>query len=257
MYLSEMSGAAIEEMPVTSGVGEYLSWDSEFFGYRIGRLKDAAVVAGVSADEIESWVLQDAIECTYACVDAGNTAAVHELERAGFQFVNIKVVLEADVRRMVPVADTPSKATLEAFNEGMTGQLVHLARTNHTNSRFFSDRHFDRQRAASLYEVWLMQCCNDPSVKTFVACFGETVAGYICCKRTEGRKGSIILAGVAPQYRRHGIGTQLVAAARDWFVNSGVWIAEVVTQGSNTDALRLYTSMGFFHRQTALWYHKW
>lgn len=257
MFASEVTGSTVAEMPAMSAVGEYLPWDSEFFGYRIGRVKESVLVAGTSAYEINVWVQQEYLECVYACVDADNTKAVFDIEDAGFHFVNIKVTLEADVRRITSSPLTTSEATLKDFSEDMTVQLVPLVRGNHMISRFFSDRHFDPQRAASLYEVWLMQCCRDSSVKTFIACMGPTVVGYICCKKTEGRKGSIVLAGVAPNYRRHGIGTQLVAAAQDWFINSGVWSAEVVTQGSNIDALRLYTSMGFFQRQTELWYHKW
>ena len=46
-------------------------------------------------------------------------------------------------------------------------------------------------------------------------------------------------------------------AALAWFSESGVRDVQVVTQGRNRAALRLYQRCGFVIEAVELWYHRW
>lgn len=71
------------------------------------------------------------------------------------------------------------------------------------------------------------------------------------------RLGSIGLIGVGARHRGSGLGAALVAAALDWLAAHGAGRAEVVTQGANVAAQRLYQRAGFVTREVGLWYHLW
>ena len=80
--------------------------------------------------------------------------------------------------------------------------------------------------------------------------------GFITCIK-EGSYGKIGLLGIDPTSQRKGIGSSLVNAALHWFECEGISTVEVVTQGSNIAAQRLYQQAGFRTSQVQLWFHKW
>jgi ribosomal protein S18 acetylase RimI-like enzyme len=49
----------------------------------------------------------------------------------------------------------------------------------------------------------------------------------------------------------------LTEAALAWFCAQGLQRAQVVTQGRNIAAQRLYQKCGFRTGEIALWYHRW
>ena len=57
--------------------------------------------------------------------------------------------------------------------------------------------------------------------------------------------GSIGLIAVDAAFRGRGLGTALIRAALEWCAGRGCSIVEVVTQGRNLAATRLYESNGF------------
>ena len=63
--------------------------------------------------------------------------------------------------------------------------------------------------------------------------------------------------GIAPQARGQGLGLALMYTALGWFHAAGARRVQVVTQGRNLPALRLYQRGGFQVEMVQLWFHKW
>jgi GNAT superfamily N-acetyltransferase len=79
----------------------------------------------------------------------------------------------------------------------------------------------------------------------------------VSCVKASLNHGRIGLVGVAPGYQGKGVGKGLVQRALQWCVEQDFPRVEVVTQGRNLQAQRLYQSCGFQIERTELWYHKW
>jgi len=77
-----------------------------------------------------------------------------------------------------------------------------------------------------------------------VALDGQTVAGYVGSQSVMGEADMMNLA-VAPQYRRNGVGGQLVDVLIDHLRNNGVTSLTLEVRASNDAAQNLYKNKDF------------
>src|SRR5205807_9307598 len=91
------------------------------------------------------------------------------------------------------------------------------------------------------------------------------VAGYIMCRLEVGfsdvrrfrmvRKGHVVSVAVMPDYRRQGIGKELVLAAMKALELHGAEECFLEVRTANEDAVRLYKNMGFETSRVASHYY--
>jgi ribosomal protein S18 acetylase RimI-like enzyme len=136
--------------------------------------------------------------------------------------------------------------------------LEAIARVSYTDSRFYFDAHFPRERCDEFYATWTRNSCNGSGFadQVLIAEVDGLSMGYISCK-CHGTIGHIGLVGVAEQTRGRSLGQALVNQALIWFTEQGMTAVEVVTQGRNIAAQRLYQRCGFLTASLQTWYHKW
>jgi dTDP-4-amino-4,6-dideoxy-D-galactose acyltransferase len=239
---------------------ELLSWDTEFFGRRIGRVQRDQLDAK-QASEIDEWCRRNAIEGLYFLAGAEDPATIQAAESHAFRLVDVRVTFE---RELTSPTEAPSPAPvsgglIRAFVPEDLPALQAMARTAHTDSRFFSDPQFPRQKAEDLYETWITMECQGGAQQVLVAApQANQPFGYISCHLdSPGEAGRIGLAAVSEGFRGKGVGNSLVQAALDWFTAQALRQVTVVTQGKNLAAQRLYQRSGFLAADMQLWYHKW
>ena len=91
------------------------------------------------------------------------------------------------------------------------------------------------------------------SYQIFVACDGDKVVGYIGCVsylafelENEGMK--IIALAVSKEYRRKGIGTQLLKTAEQWATENNIEVILLNSGLPREDAHAFYESQGYFKK---------
>ena len=131
-----------------------------------------------------------------------------------------------------------------------------MARTNHRDTRFYYDGHFSVEAADRLYETWIERSCTGYADAVLVAERDGQLAGYITCDLHDSY-GQIGLLGVGEGWQGQGIGSTLINGALHWLSTRGVDKVQVVTQGRNLRAQRVYQRCGFVSAQLELWYHRW
>lgn len=230
---------------------EFLPWDSEFFGCRIARL-DGTRDDAESLPRALAWCRDNAIDCVYYLLPASDTAAVREAEDAGLHLMDIRLTLE----RCLSSPPSTGVADMRIVTDDDISGLRAIAGQSHTDSRFYADRGFARDRCDELYRTWIEKSCRSEATRVFTEGPMGRPAGYITCER-DGTAGSIGLIAVAPDRQGDGVGTRLVDAALGWFADNGVQRVTVVTQGRNVKAQRLYQGAGFRSCSVELWYHAW
>ena len=236
---------------------DYLTWDSQFFERHIGRLpvapKDQA-----GWREVDQAAGLQGLDCVYLLVDIDDTRAIAAAQTAGFLMVDIRLTLSREVPGDPVIAHSlPPGASLRAAGPGELPDLQAIARQVHTDTRFFNDPGFDPARSAEMYAVWIASYLDEAAnVVVWTPVLDGEAVGYLTCRVT-GEVGRIGLVGLAPRGRGMGLGMALLAAGIDWFTQKGARRVEVVTQGRNLPAQRLYQRAGFRSTQVQLWFHKW
>ena len=237
-----------------SSIAKLLPWDSNFFGQKIARVNGNELDA-VKAKRINTWAIENKVACLYFLASSENDNTILCAEANGYHFVDLRVTLYCPLNKLPTFAEQSNSIRFAVEKD--IPALKQIAAINHTNSRFFTDQHFDRNKCRELYEVWIEKCVVDPDSRVFVWDDQGEASAYVTAKLQSNKVGAIELVGLAPRLQGKGYGKQLIAAALNFFSSNGMEAAETVTQGRNLHALKLYQKCGFFIQSIEMWYHKW
>ena len=229
---------------------DVLAWDSKFFSLAIGRVREKQLTESSLVDVLD-WAKRKQIDCLYYLADSHNPDSCQRAEVAGFRFVDIRTTLEWTGTSM---ESRPSHVRLARTTD--EEKLVSIARTAHTDSRFFADERFPRRDCERLFETWISRSMQGWAKAVLVADpYGPS--GYLTCHVNDSGEGSIGLIAVAKHARGCGIGASLISASLDWFREAKIEKINVVTQGRNIGAQRLYHRAGFAIKSNEIWFHRW
>jgi dTDP-4-amino-4,6-dideoxy-D-galactose acyltransferase len=236
---------------------QYLDWDSNFFGKRIATVR----VNHLSQDQMAAviaWCKAERIDCLYFSIEAHDSETVRLAEDHQFRFVDIRLTLDCRLERetnnFLPTSNIIFRQSVSADIPALKA----IARTVHTDTRFFHDPQFPRVLCEALYETWIEKSCTGYADSVLVPVLNEQAVGYISCHLPSANSDAKIgLVGIAPDAQGLGLGGELIGRALAYFRENGVSYATVVTQGRNARAQRLYQRFGFLTKSVYLWYHKW
>ena len=215
---------------------EFLPWDTDFFGCRIGRVRNDTLVKE-QVLQIDEWSRDNHIRCLYFLARPDDPATIRIAETHGFGLVDVRLTLERRVRPSdaATCRQLPSDAVIGRLGR-RTSRACRGSPAQRTAIRVSSTMLISRAlgwknsiRSGSLLE------CEGRAQKVFVAAgpAGQPL-GYISCHlESSQNKGQIGLVGVAHEARGKGLGSSLVLAALDWFAAQGAKDLAVVTQGRN------------------------
>ncbi len=236
-----------------SSLCAFLEWDTTHFGRRIARLESDRLTPAI-VDEAFAWCAAERIDCLYFLAVADDAQTTQLTAAHGFQLVDIRMV----VKRLVSRGEEfGARESVRSFCNSDLAALKAVARKAHTGTRFFGDPHFDREQCASLYEVWLERSCTGWADAVFTAQFDGVPVGYCTCHLAGNGRGTLGIVGLAEHARGKGLGQQMVSAMLEFHRDHGTERVQIVTQGRNTIAQRLYQRNGFLTESVMLWYHKW
>jgi len=237
-----------------------LDWDTEFFGFRVGRVLDTELTCD-GAREVAAWARREAVACVYFLAGDGDSQSAHAAERVGFRLMDVRVELGLSLRDEHPRAERTGGNTELAKPEDVSA-LCDIAAASHRDTRFWADPRFPRERCAALYARWIDRSCAGEADAVLIARLEGRAAAYVTC-HLEGDDvedlsvGRIGLVAVTERARGRSVGGGLVASAVEWFESNGADRVRVVTQGRNAVAARLYERAGFRTQRVGLWFHLW
>jgi len=239
---------------------ELLEWDTNFFGFRIARVRGDALTPE-RVKEIHAWCERHRVHCLYFLSRSDDAATTRLAEDNGFRLVDIRVTLAYKACGEGNVA-LPARAnngiTVRRARPDDVPRLQAMARGLYRDTRFFYDANFPTHLSQSLYETWIRLSCEGYADAVFVAVSDDLPVGYVSCHLNKAeRAGRIGLVGVGNSSQGHGVGQALIFTALAWLRQEGAKEITVVTQGRNCAAQRLYQRCGFLTQEVRLWYHKW
>ena len=240
-----------------TAVCEFLAWDTEFFGVRIGRVNGHSLTEQ-SAEDVLDWARSNAIECLYFLSDFDDPETIRLAQLHGFQLIDIRIIFELNLKKNARSAAQPvSDVLIRPARPDDIPELESIAHKSYEVTRFHFDQRFPREKSDALYETWIRKSCQGYADQVLVADLERQPIGYITLSLLGNGQGQIGLVGVGEKARGRGVGKSLIYASIDWLAAQNVEIERVATQGRNIAAQRLYQSCGFLTSSVQLWHHKW
>lgn len=237
---------------------QLLAWDTEFFGRPIARITGNRL-DHLLAERVERWCAAQQIECLYFLADSDDPLTVQAAEDHGYRLMDVRITL----RHRLAAGAAASEITEEPIQvrnarDSDVPFLETIARMSYHNTRYYADPCFPDATCDELYATWIRRSCEGYANRVIVAEADSVPIGYISCHlSSDTMQGNIGLVGVSAEQQGRGVGLLLVNCALDWFGERGVQVVDVVTQGRNIAAQRLYQRSGFVTHAVQLWYHRW
>lgn len=217
-----------------------LTWDSEFFGRKMGALTGswlpgdvARDVAAARADHYQYLTSRPPVE---------DAAAIRALEAAGFYFTDLGVIWASDVAAYLQRADRAAARAARPATAADVAWLSRIGSTLFPLSRYYHDPFYTTADADRFYGAWL---ANSVSGQAADAVFLIPDCGFVTVKIARDGAGEIVLIGVVDGAQMKGSGRALMTAALEWLASKGVATVRVKTQVKNLRAMNFYHRLGF------------
>ncbi len=232
---------------------EILEWDSKFFEKKV-----CSVVGTVNNEEeaqtLFTHLAQNEIDLAYYSSAEPLNNELQLPDHYSFEFVDKKTTYKKALN-----GHAANDLSVHPY-EKVTPEpkLMDLAVESGVFSRFKVDKHIGEDKFEELYHTWMVNSVNKKIAKeVLVYQPKEEVEGFV----TLGEKNSsadIGLIAIDVMSRGKGIGKTLMRNAETWFVQHTDYAEiQVVTQGSNIAACRLYESCGYHVSKVEYTYHLW
>jgi len=222
-----------------------LDWDTNFFGYDIGKY----TITRNSSFDIKD--LKDSFshfKLIYIFSD-------YELQpKKGLNLVDVKVLF-SKVCEFNKYEDE-----IIEFNSNIHNydQLLNLTYLSGSYSRFRLDTNFENDEFRKLYKEWLDKSIdNIIADKVFIKKNQNKLNGFITLNINNLNTANIGLIAVDPNYQGKNIGSNLINACENYSLKNGCKNIEVSTQKNNKGAMKLYIKNGFQIKNIKYIYHLW
>ena len=239
---------------------QILEWDSGFFGFTVAHINLPA--KGIhSLDSVVSELRRSNVTLAYWSVANSETQPDPKLvTHLGGRLVDTKTTFLIDFERVArPVKTGVCGGGVERYHPSMSkADLRELAIQSGEYSRFAVDPSIPREKFEEMYTIWIDRSAAKEIADEVLVIRNEQqrIVGMVTLGR-KGERGDIGLIAVDSEFRGRQFGKRLVRHAQEWFIENGYRYGQVVTQGANTPACRLYAKCGYHVEMAELYYHFW
>jgi dTDP-4-amino-4,6-dideoxy-D-galactose acyltransferase len=222
---------------------EKLTWDSDFFGYPVGKLVLESSDVFPGADALSNYQL----------VYVFSKNGINDLQNPMAE-VDRKTTLTKSVN---PDAEYPFHTSIEEYEGGGDDSLRKLAIESGIYSRFNKDKHFKNNEFERLYTAWIENSIAKRDAGHLLVFREEGIIQGFVTLTIDTDRSHIGLIAVDRNYRGKGIGLALLYAACCQTKVRELPVISVVTQLENVPAIELYFKAGFEISETIHVYHIW
>jgi dTDP-4-amino-4,6-dideoxy-D-galactose acyltransferase len=231
---------------------QLLDWDSSLLGKKVAKIKSnitscdqlKQIVSMLRNKEVKLAYYESQIRLPYE-VEQEYNGKIVDIKTTYFTKYkhNNDITLCNNIR--------PYESSIPISN------MIRLAIQSGKYSRFNVDPNFPKNKFIAIYSIWIKKSIYKELAKEVLVYLEDnSVVGMITLGEKNNR-GDIGLIAVDKNYRGKGYGKSLVRAAQIWFINNGYQTGQVITQGNNISACKLYSSCGYSVEKKTYFYHFW
>ena len=233
---------------------EILTWDSDFFGYPVGKI----IASGIKTDSLAELISQakkKSARLIYLFTDPADIVSASAADRNGAKLVDKKITFHIKIAESVV---TPGDEHIKEFELSYpSGQLISLSIQSGLYSRYKIDPNFKDNEFEKLYLAWIENSVNK-KIADYTLGYKENGVelGFVTLKLKE-KYGEIGLIAVDENSRGKSIGMKLTAAVINLLFKKNITDLHVATQADNILACRFYEKAGFKGMKSENIYHIW
>lgn len=227
------------------------------FGIVAARVTDSSA----DPDVIDAAAAAQGVQLLSCRLDVGNLPRVHALEAAGYRLMDTLVYYGRSLADTLPLWSVPSRVTCYTAKRVDSVAIGELARSAFSDyiGHYHSDPRLDNAAADAAYVEWAETIAANVSADApvFLAKYDGHLAGFITLRRNNKEEAEIVLGGVYPEFKGHGIYAVMFATALEEAQASGAARVLLSTQINNYAVQRVYVRFGFTHERSVYTFHKW
>lgn len=226
---------------------DILPWDSGFFKFKVARIKENVSLA--LDNPVLNGLFENNINLVY--YSSPNQLKVFENRCYTISLVDKKITYAKEV------SSRQHNSKVVAYNQSYPDEkLVNLAISSGVYSRFNTDKRIRRESFETLYTLWITKSVSkEIAEEVLVYKEDNEIQGFVTVGK-KGNRGDIGIIAVDAAFRGKGIGKSLMFEAENYYYNKTNKI-QVVTQGDNIPACKLYESCGYAVEKSEYFYHLW
>jgi mycothiol synthase len=190
------------------------------------------------------------------CIPESNAVARHLLNQLGFTYIRRFHGFKLDLIKAPLPEIAQDHYTIRQLQPGEVQDLTEIQNSSFAESWGFNPNTTEE----ILYRINSSSCTAEDVI---LAYHENRPIGYCWTRllgkenpKSEGKKGEIHMLGVAPDFRRKGLGRIVLTAGLIHLKGKGVTLVVLTADGKDTAARRLYESAGFEEWTTTKWYEK-
>ncbi len=230
-----------------------LEWDSKFFEFPVGmiRLKTESDWEKLAFD---FKPLSSNYRLIYFITAENILIPQNILKRFNGQFINQRVLYQKAIEQSA----IKFPAYIHEYeNSELTPELVQLAYTSGSFSRFRVDKNIPEGKFKELYRLWIKNSLEKMIAdRIFVSAHQNKVTGMATCKNNNAIC-NIGLVAVDDSEQGKGTGRYLIQKIEEQAYINGLDEVRVPTQSNNESACIFYESLGFSLMEVTNYYHFW
>lgn len=230
-----------------------LKWDSDFFGYKVGKiyLKENIVI---DKSDIKDFRL------IYIFDEDSDIKNYTQIKKLGAKLADTKTELEMKIEKKTHI-DTKldKKYRLVVLNKNdFNKETISLGIEAGKFSRFKKDVNFKNNEFKKLYKKWVKNSLNRVDfIEVYGIKYKSTTIGMVSLKKISAKEIAISLIAVNEDFQNQGLGTVLVSQAVEFCKSAGFDTLSVTTQEENINAMKFYQKLNFVVRKQERIYHLW
>ena len=233
-----------------------LKWDSDFFGVNIGYISCLRLTPNIE-NHIKDFIRKEKIDLLEYQCNCHDRESVVTAEKSGYSFVDMRLTFESFLNSDINI-DRKEGFEVIKGEESDISRLKEIATDIYKHSRYYFDPNFDRDKVITFYTSWVEKAILGTfDDYAYVLYHNTKPIGFCSVKKTRPDTAKIGLFGIDAEYSGQGLAKYLLDVSLSKLKEEGTSYVEVVTQGRNYAAQRLYQRCGFVTKTTELWYHKW
>lgn len=233
-----------------------LKWDSDFFGFPVALVSCRQLSESIIV-HINQYVKNNKLKLLQYLCNCHDRKSVKIAEKYGFNFVDIRLEFGKNIeqKEAVQLKDNftfgiAQKKHIPALEEAVFGL--------YKDSRYFFDGNFELDKINEFFRNWIMKGVLGTFDDVCYCIFDKKIPVAFCTiSFKKDKKADIGILGLASKYQGKGLGIDLLKLVFNALYDKGFNKINVVTQGRNYGAQRLYQKTGFLTERTEMWYHKW
>lgn len=235
---------------------KHLEWDSDFFGYRISSFYPESITPAGLAGIIQK-LRDDNIKLVYCFVNPADKISGDSFSSLAISTVDEKTTFTKVTEGAMDYKRPPEIVSYD--KSYVSEKLKDLTLQSGVFSRFKIDPGFTDNEYEKLYLAWIEKSVKrELADEILVYQENEEINGFITLKAdVNAGRGSLGLLAVDEKMRGKSIGKQMLDAAEEYFLSSGINIIDVVTQKKNRVACSFYEKSGYKIKEITNIYHLW